>query len=157
MWFHANNQIASLNAMLCHIPLLLCIYMSFNPFLCLASFHTKWLLNPGWLPYWPSSPLPFHPTPHLPGPFSYFVNMFFIQLPLSTTSSFFYLLKAWPSFNIWVMSPPFHKVLLNYQNFHSFIQKLLNTYYVRDTAVSIGIERGTKQTRLYCHKKINKF
>lgn len=119
VWLHASNQTASQRKTLHRTPPLL-PPTSHSTTQFLPSFQHKMAPQPR-LASLLILLLSIPPSPTL-HPFSYFVTIFFIQLPLSITSFFLYFLKAWPSFHIWLMSPPLHKVLLNNHNLHSVIQ-----------------------------------
>lgn len=119
VWLHASNQTASQRAMLHHTPPLLpptshstTSVPAFFPTQNGCSTPAGLLIDPP--PLYPaisySTPLlllcdhVFHSSPC--------VNHFLLSL----------LPQTWPSFNIWLMSPPLHKVLLNNHNLHSVTQ-----------------------------------
>lgn len=133
MWFHASNQIASRSAMS-----------------SLPSFHLQLIQQPPEF-------LPF--LQHKMATKSRLASLLILLLSAipSVTFSFLYLLKARPAFNIWLMSPPLHKVLLNNQNIHSFIH--LNhsviTYLTLRTrhCCEYWERKGNKTDKVALHRK----
>lgn len=157
MWLHASNQTASQSAVLRHTPPLLpptphssTLVPAFFPTQNYYATQAGLFTDPPTL--YPSI---CYPRPQAP------------SLTLWPCFSYSSLCQSLPPFS--TSSKPDHLLISGScrlpsikscrtigtftHSFKSFHNYLFNTYCVPGTAVSIGVEKGIKQTRFYSHRK----